>query len=153
MKKIERSRKAYSTDLTDEQWAEIEPEFKGMHRQKWEKRELLNEVLYIVKTGCQWRNLPNDFPPYPTVWSFFRRAKQSGLWDKILQHMVKRTREAAGKEAGPTYALVDSQSVKTVAASEGRGYDGGKNERQEAPYCSRHDGKFAGSGCSSCQYS
>ena len=64
-------REAYPTDLTDKQWAEIAPLFAGMHKQKWDKRELVNAVFYLVKTGCQWRNLPNDFPPHQTVYSFF----------------------------------------------------------------------------------
>ena len=126
-----KSRKAYPTDLTDKQWAKIAPLFIGMHTQKWDKRELVNAVFYLVKTGCQWRNLPNDFPPYQTVYSFFSRAKKRGLWDKILQYLVKETRKNANRNAGPTYALIDSQSIKTVAASEERGYDGGKKRKAE----------------------
>ena len=64
----------YPTDLTDSQWAIIEPLFSGMRNRKWSKRELVNAVLYLVKTGCQWRQLPHDFPPYSTVHSFYRRA-------------------------------------------------------------------------------
>ena len=82
--------KSYPTDLTDEQWQLIAPHFSNKRRYKWEKRELINAVLYITKTGCQWRMLPNDFPPYPTVWSFYRRANQAGLWDEILQTLVKK---------------------------------------------------------------
>lgn len=85
------NRKTYPTDLTDEQWRRIEPHFSHHRRYKWDKRELVNAVLYITKTGCQWRLLPNDFPPYTTVWSFFRRANHSGLWDKILQDLVKKS--------------------------------------------------------------
>ena len=82
--------KSYPTDLTDEQRQLIAPHFSNQRRYKWEKRELINAVLYITKTGCQWRMLPNDFPPYPTVWSFYRRANQAGLWDEILQTLVKK---------------------------------------------------------------
>ena len=82
--------KSYPTDLTDEKWQLIAPHFSNQRRYKWEKRELINAVLYITKTGCQWRMLPNDFPPYPTVWSFYRRANQAGLWDEILQTLVKK---------------------------------------------------------------
>jgi transposase len=78
----------YSSDVTDSQWAVIERFFsgenRGKHLQKHTKRELLNGVLYLNKTGCQWRLLPRDFPPYVTVWSFYRRAVKSGLWEKIL---------------------------------------------------------------------
>lgn len=120
-------REKYETDLTDEQWAEIEPLFKNMRKYKWEKRELLNAVLYLVKTGCQWRNLPHDFPPVFTVHSFYRRARLSGLWDRILEHLVKVTREKDGRAENP----VDSQSVKTTSSNDNRGYDGGKKRRGE----------------------
>lgn len=83
-------RKAYDTDLTDQEWAKLEPYFSKNRTYKWSKRELVNATLYITKTGCQWRMLPHDFPPYPTVWSFFRRAKESGLWDTILIELVKK---------------------------------------------------------------
>lgn len=112
MEKIKITRKQYPSDLTDAQWHEIEPLFTNMRNRKWSKRELTNAVLYINKTGCQWRNLPHDFPPYQTVFSFYSRAIKSGLWDRILQHMVRKTRTDAGKDPNPTYALIDSQSVK-----------------------------------------
>ena len=123
--------KIYETDLTDEQWEVIEPLFVGMRNRKWDKRELLNAVLYLVKTGCQWRNLPHDFPPYPTVYSFFRRAKLNGLWDRILEQVVKITREKAVRAPQPTFAIIDSQSVKTTSYGEQRGYDGGKKRKAE----------------------
>ena len=71
----------YSTDLSEKQWEIIEHIFesnKGQHLCKYTKQELVNAVLYLVKTGCQWRLLPHDFPPYTTVWSFYRRAVKSG---------------------------------------------------------------------------
>jgi putative transposase len=119
----------YNTDLSDEQWRKIEPVFKsnkGQHFAKHSKRDLVNAVLYLVKTGCQWRMLPNDFPPHDTVWSFFRRAVKSGKWEKAMDIIVKKTREDAGREPNPTYGLIDSQSAKTTSASYDRGYDGGK---------------------------
>ena len=70
--------------------------------------------------------LPHDFPPYPTVWSFFRRAKESGLWDTILAELVKKKRLKAGRTVTPTYAIIDSQSVNTTDVAENRGIDGGK---------------------------
>lgn len=131
MKKNAKVRQSYPSDLTDAQWAEIEFLFAGLREYKWPKRELTNAVLYLVKTGCQWRHLPHDFPPYPTVHSFYRRAKISGLWDAILRHMVKKTREDAGRNPTPSYGIIDSQSVKTVGASEQRGIDGGKKQKAE----------------------
>ncbi len=87
-------------------------------------------------------DLPHNFSPYQTVYSFYHCALKSGLWDKILQYFVAKTCENACRTARPSYALIDLQSVKTIANSEERGIDGGKNERpQEA--CSRYHGKFA----------
>ena len=100
-------RKKYSTDLTEKQWDEIAP-------------------LYLVDGGCKWRQLPHDFPPAFTVHSFYRRARLSGLWDKILEHMVKVTREKAGLDENPSIALVDSQTFQNSSASEQSGYDAGK---------------------------
>ena len=123
----------YSTDLTDKQWDIIEPIFKsnkGQHFVEHSKRDLINAVLYLVKTGCQWRLLPNDFPPHDTVWSFYRRAVKSGKWEKAMDILVKRTRKDAGRNATPTYGLIDSQSAKTTLASEDRGYDGGKKSQR-----------------------
>ena len=126
--------KSYPSDLTDEQWEEIAPLYQGMRNCTWNKRELTDAVLYLVDSGCKWRQLPHDFPPYSTVHSFYRRARISGLWDKILEHLVKKTRTNAGREESPSCAIIDSQSVKTAAASEERGIDGGKNERQKTAH-------------------
>jgi transposase len=131
MRKNKKREQTYPSDLTDSQWKEIAPLFSGLREYTWPKRELMNAVLYFVKTGCQWRHLPHDFPPYSTVHSFYRRARLSGLWDKILEHLIAKTRGSAGRSPGPTYALIDSQSVKTVAASEDRGIDGGKKRKAE----------------------
>jgi putative transposase len=131
MKKEYVERQSYSTDLTDKQWAQIEPLFSGMREYKYSKRELLNAVLYLVDNGCKWRNLPHDFPAWQTVYSFFRRAVKSGLWDRILIHMVEVTRKNEERNPNPTYAIIDSQSVKTVYASEKTGFDGGKKTKAE----------------------
>ena len=128
-------RKPYPTDLTDFQWEAIAPFFQGMRNRQWPKRELMNAILYKIDNGCKWRNLPHDFPPWQTVYSFFRRAKMSGLWDEILQFLVEITRQIENRAPTPSYAIIDSQSVKTVSASEDRGIDGGKkNQGQKAPY-------------------
>ena len=122
----------YKTDLTDKQWLLIEPIFKsnkGQHFVEHSKRELINAVLYLVKTGCQWRLLPNDFPHHDTVWSFYRRAVKSGKWEKAMDAMVRKVRTDAERNPGPTYGLIDSQSAKTTSASEERGFDGGKKNQ------------------------
>ena len=128
----ENVRKSYPSDLTDRQREEITPLYEGMRNCTWSKRELTDAVLYLVDSGCKWRQLPHDFPPYSTVHSFYRRARISGLWDKILEHLVKKTRINAGRKESPSYAIIDSQSVKTVAASEERGIDGGKKRKEES---------------------
>ena len=127
-----KERESYPSDLTDEQWEEIAPLYTGMRNCTWSKRELTDAVLYLVDSGCKWRQLPHDFPPYSTVHSFYRRARISGLWNKILEHLVKKTRTNGGRKESPSYAIIDSQSVKTVAASEGRGIDGGKKRKAES---------------------
>ena len=93
---------------------------------------MTDAVLYLVDSGCTRRQLSHDFPPYSTIHSFYRRARISGLWDKILEHLVKKTRTNAGRKESPSYAIIDSQSVKTVAASEERGIDGGKKRKAES---------------------
>lgn len=123
---MQNERKAYPTDLTDVQWEAIQPLLKNLRVYKWSKRELINAVLYLIKTGCQWRLLPHDFPPHFTVHSFYRRARLSGLWDRILNSLVELSRKNAGRNPEPSYAIVDSQSVKTTSASQERGIDGGK---------------------------
>ena len=92
----EKGRKSYPSDLTDKQWEEIAPLYTGMRNCTWSKRELTDAVLYLVESGCKWRQLPHDFPPYSTVHSFYRRARISGLWDKILEHLVKRREQMPG---------------------------------------------------------
>ena len=79
-----------------------------------------------MTTGCQWRLLPKEFPPFSTVQRFFYRWRDAGLWQTINHFLVMRTREAAGREASPTAGVLDSQSVKTTEAAGPRGYDAGK---------------------------
>lgn len=124
---------SYPSDLTDIEWVLIEGFFKfGEYgnRSIHEKRLLVNAVRYLTKTGCQWRQLPNDFPCWLTVYTFFRRAKQKGIWEAILRELVKRDREQMGRNAEPSFAIIDSQSSKTTGASEDRGIDGGKKNQR-----------------------
>ena len=120
---------AYPSDLTDTQWEKIEHFFDAGNygnRQKWAKRELMNAILYLLKSGCQWRMIPHDFPPYQTVWSFYKRACEKGIWEDILKELVADDRTNQGKKKNPTYGIIDSQSVKTIYKSENTGIDGGK---------------------------
>ena len=120
----------YISDLTDRQWElikEIFEEKRCQHIRKHTKRELINAVLYRVKTGCPWRYLPKDFPDYRTVWSFYSRSVKKGLWEKAMDKIVKKVRVEAGRKEEPSYCLIDSQSVKTTSGNENIGIDGGKN--------------------------
>lgn len=135
MKKLKYTPTNYPSDLTDKEWSLIEGYFPYGNKSGYHKRTLVNAVLYITKSGCQWRMLPKDYPPYSSVWSFFRRARESGLWEKILEALVKQTRQKAGRAATPSYAIIDAQSTKTTSASDERGFDAGKkSERAQAPY-------------------
>ena len=119
----------YPSDVKDSQWEMIKDNFKfGNYgnRATHSKRALVNAVFYLTKTGCQWRQLPNDFPHWTAVDSFYRRMKKKGIWEKILQDLVKESRIRGGKDPNPTYGLIDSQSVKTTNKASERGIDGGK---------------------------
>jgi len=126
MKRIEFKPTGYPSDLTEREWGIIETFFPVGNKSEHHKRALVNAVFYIEKTGCQWRQLPHEYPPYSTVWSFYRRARESGLWERINDALVKKVRENAGRKASPSYGIIDSQSAKTVVASKERGIDGGK---------------------------
>ena len=146
-------RRRYASDLSGSQWAIIELLFpRAGNRSKWGKRELVDAVLYFVDNGCKWRDLPHDFPPYTTVANFYHAAIRSGLWEKIRAALVEHVRTDVGRNAGPSYAIIDSQSLKTTSAEEERGIDGGKNKRAQPVHRSGHHGKSAGGGGSCCQY-
>jgi putative transposase len=122
----------YQSDLTDDQWELIKDYFSvGNYgnRRIHSVRELVNGVFYLVKSGCQWRMLPKDFPPYSTVHTFFRRCKLRGIWEKIMSNLVEKDRLRSGRNESPSFSVIDSQSAKTTGAAEERGIDGGKKNK------------------------
>jgi putative transposase len=121
----------YSTDLSDQQWALIElllPKAKfGGRPRKTNIRRVVDAILYLVKTGCHWRMIPSDFPPWRTVYEYFMTWRRFGVLRKIQQLLVKKVRRKEGKKLYPTIAVLDSQSVKTgKMVSHDKGFDGGK---------------------------
>lgn len=110
------TRPRYPSDLSDEQWQAVESLLtKTMGRPPTaDRREVVNAILYLVRTGCQWRYLPDSFPNWATVHSCYRRWRLDGTLDRLHEALRRRVRVAAGREPEPSIAVVDSQSVKTT---------------------------------------
>jgi len=123
-------RTPYPSDLTDAQWALLQPLLPpppgGGRPATTDVREVVNAILYVDKNGCAWRALPHDFPPEGTVRDYFHRWRRAGLWERILDTLRQRVRCREGRPDGPTAAIIDSQSVKGTRTSGLRGYDAGK---------------------------
>ena len=120
----------YTHDLTDPQWNLIsycfpQPAATG-RRRKYSYRELLNGIFYLLRTGCQWRNLPKDLPPWQSTYGYFRRWTKTGLLPRIHAHLRDHIRLVNYRKRQPSAAILDSQSVKSSESSGTRGYDAGK---------------------------
>ena len=120
----------YGSDLTDAEWPILGPflpaEAGHGRKRAYPMREVVNAMCYVLRGGIAWRLMSGTFPPGRTVYRWFARLRDGGTWETINHHLVMRDRERSGREASPTAAVMDSQSVKTTESGGIRGYDAGK---------------------------
>ena len=125
------ARKAYPSDLTDAEWEILEPLIPAISEEavnvKYTRREIVNGILYVLRSGCPWRLMPHDLPAWGTVYDYFRTWRIAGIWDEALEALRKQERQAQGRDEEPSAAVIDSQSIKTSAVrGPEKGFDMGK---------------------------
>lgn len=118
------TRQSYPTDLSEKEWEVLEPLVPpvrtGGRPARHTRREILNAILYVLRTGCQWRMVPHDFPPWGTVYTYYRNWRREGTWQRIHEALHQQVREGEGRHRQASAAILDSQSVKTTEKG-GRG--------------------------------
>ena len=110
------AKEVYPSDLSDAQWSVVAPVLRAAcgRSGRLPRRELLNAIFYVLRTGCQWRYLPKSYPRWTSVYSCFRRWSRNGTWDKVVEALRVEVRYAQGRKALPTAAIIDTQSAKTT---------------------------------------